>query len=143
MPPNLSKARYKRAALSGVGRTHRSMSPVAVIGHTIWIRSAGVIAAQASGSLSPRLPTHSAAVVARTVSPPRSCPEDSCGEDDIENDYTLRAKSMRKELRPLLSSSHYFFPLGMSKSRRLLEFGSMTAVSGELGLSYDRFFCMS
>ena len=101
MPPNLSKARYKRAALSGVGRTHRSMSPVAVIGHTIWIRSAGVIAAQASGSLSPRLPTHSAAVVARTVSPPRSCPEDSCGEDDIENDYTLRAKRMRKELRPL------------------------------------------
>ena len=100
MPPNHSKARYTRAALSGVGRTHRSMSPVAVIGHTIWIRSAGVIAAQASGSLSPRLPTHSAAVVARTVSPPRSCPEDSCGEDDIENDYTLRAKSMRKELRP-------------------------------------------
>ena len=107
MPPNLSKARYKRAALSGVGRTHRSMSPVAVIGHTIWIRSAGVIAAQASGSLSPRLPTHSAAVVARTVSPPRSCPEDSCGEDDIENDYTLRAKSMRKELRPL------FLPIGL------------------------------
>ena len=78
-----------------------------MIGHTIWIRSAGVIAAQASGSLSPRLPTHSAAVVARTVSPPRSCPEDSCGEDDIENDYTLRAKSMRKELRPL------FLPIGL------------------------------
>ena len=115
MPPNLSKSRYKRAALSGVGRTHRSMSPVAVIGHTIWIRSAGVIAAQASGSLSPRLPTHSAAVVARTVSPPRSCPEDSCGEDDIENDYTLRVKSMRKELRPLFLPP---YRLGCRPTRR-------------------------
>ena len=59
-----------------------------MIGHTISIRSAGVIAAQGSGSLSPRLPTHSAAVAARAVSPVRSCPEDSCDEAVIGIDYT-------------------------------------------------------
>lgn len=69
-----------------------------MIGHTISMRSAGVIAAQASGSLSPRLPTHSAAVAARAVSLVQSCPEGSWNEGAMNPNSISDSKSMRKEL---------------------------------------------
>jgi len=57
-----------------------SGTAVTVIGHTISIRSAGVMAAQASGSLSPRVPTHSEAT-ATTVSSAGRCPFNvRCGD---------------------------------------------------------------